>query len=281
MKRLVWGAGAIALLYFAACVALWAYQPRMIFFPNTVVKSTPANGGMTYEEVELPVAGDTVTGWWIPAGIYAGEETPVILYFHGNGSNLGDLVERMRLFYEQGYRVLLIDYRGYGRSGGKFPNERRVYEDAEAAWAYLTQAQQVPGDRIILYGQSLGGAIAMHTASNHPEAAGLVMESSFTSMRQMVNHSYPLLPSVVPVRWILTQRFDSLAKVRSLQIPLLLIHGTADRVVPAQMSQALYDAAGGEKELVWIEGGGHNDLPYREGSEYADSIRGFVERYAE
>ncbi len=277
MRRLVWGIGAIALLYLGACIALWAYQPRMIFFPDALVKSRPTEVGLAYEDIELQVQGDTVHGWWIPA---VGETAPVVLYLHGNGSNVGDLVARAQRFHEWNYNVLLIDYRGYGRSSGKFPNERRVYEDAEAAWQYLTQERQVAAERIVIFGQSLGGAIAVQLASQKNDAAGLIVESSFTSMREMVGHSYSRLPSLVPVNLILTQRFDSLAKVRSLKMPLLLLHGTEDQMVPARMSQALYDAAGGEKSLVWLEGGGHNDLPYREGSEYADSIRAFVERYA-
>ena len=278
LRRLLWGLGAIALLYFAGCVGLWSYQTRMIFFPEAVVKSTPANVGLAYEDVRLIVQGDSVHGWFIPA---VEVDAPVMLYLHGNGSNVGDLVERMQQFHEWGYGVLLIDYRGYGLSGGKFPNEQRVYEDAEAAWQYLTAERGIDESDVVIYGRSIGGAIAIELASQHPTAAGLITESTFTSMRDMVNHSHPLLPLITPVDLILTQRFDSAEKARSLQMPVLLMHGTADTTVPTHMSQVLYDTLPGEKELVNIEGGNHNDLPYIVGSRYEESIRRFVERYAE
>ena len=177
--------------------------------------------------------------------------------------------------------MLLIDYRGYGRSTGEFPNERRVYEDAEAAWQYLIEERGVAEDNVVIYGRSIGGAIAIELASHHPDAAGLITESTFTSMREMIDHSHPLLPKIAPVNLLLTQRFDSLRKVRSLQMPVLLMHGTVDKVVPPQMSQTLYDLLPGEKELVKIEGGDHNNLPYVEGSQYEESIQRFIERYAE
>ncbi len=277
MRRLLWGIGAIALFYFAGCAALWSYQTRMIFFPDAVVKSTPASVGLAYEEVRLTVQGDVVHGWFIAA---AKADAPVVLYLHGNGSNVGDLVERMRQFYDWGYGVLLIDYRGYGLSSNKFPNERRVYEDAEAAWQYLTAERGIDARDVVIYGRSIGGAIAIELASHHPDAAGVITEGTFTAMREMVNHSHPLLPWITPVNLILTQRFDSVKKARSLQTPVLLMHGTADETVPAHMSQILYDVLPGEKELVKIEGGSHNDLPYVEGSRYEESIRRFVERYA-
>ncbi len=134
---------------------------------------------------------------------------------------------------------------------------------------------------MVIYGRSIGGAIAIELASRYPTAAGLITESTFTSMREMVNHSHPLLPLITPVDLILTQRFDSVKKVRSLKMPVLLMHGTVDRVVPAHMSQVLYDTLPGEKELVKIEGGDHDNLPYIEGSGYEESIRRFIERYAE
>lgn len=134
---------AIAIfLYLLTCLALWRYQTRMIFFPDASLKSTPAEVGLAYEDVWLTTTNGQVNGWWIPPESNprskTNKEIPVILFFHGNGSNLGDLVSQAQQFNQWSYSTLLIDYRGYGRSAGPFPSERRVYEDAELAWRYLT-----------------------------------------------------------------------------------------------------------------------------------------------
>jgi pimeloyl-ACP methyl ester carboxylesterase len=123
-----------------------------------------------------------IHGWWVPAS--ATSEAPVWLFLHGNGSNVGDEVKRAFWFHQLGFSSLLIDYRGYGRSPGNFPTESSVYEDVEAAWNYLTQLRQIPPEKIFVYGHSLGGAIAIELALQHPEIAGLAVEGTFTAMRQ-------------------------------------------------------------------------------------------------
>ena len=278
--RAVMAVAVVLVAYLLACFGLWRFQANMIFFPPQVVGSTPADVNLSYEELYLTVGEGHVHGWWIPAPKTT-TNAPVIVYAHGNASNLSDLVFRFQQFHDWGYAVMAIDYRGYGESSGPFPSEQRVYEDIEAAWQYLTQQRQIAADRIVLYGQSIGGAIALNLAVAHPEAAGLIMESSFTSMRDMVDYRFPLLPKVMPIDWILTQQFDSIEKLRSLQLPLLLIHGTADNIVPVTMSQQLYDetvsARKATSHLILIEAGNHNSLPTIGGNAYAGSIQLFVE----
>jgi pimeloyl-ACP methyl ester carboxylesterase len=274
-KVILWAGAALATAYLGFCLALRAWQTRLIFFPSSVVKATPAAVNLPYETVRLPVAGGQVYGWWIASAL---ADSPVLLYLHGNSSNIGDLVGRASRFHQLGLSVLLIDYRGYGYSSTPFPNESRVYEDAEAAWLYLTQTRQIAPKQIFLYGQSLGGAIAIELATRHPEAAGVIVESSFTSMRAMVDSlsPYPLLP----VDWILTQSFNSLAKVRSLRVPILLIHGTADREVPAQMSQDLFAAAPEPKQLLLIPQADHNNTVRLGGTRYLKTIEAFVRKHS-
>ena len=274
---------AIALsLYLLVCLALWHYQTRMIFFPDALIKSTPTEVGLTYEDVWLATTNGQVHGWWIPnefdTRFKTNNKIPVILFFHGNGSNLGDLVSRAQPFHQWGYSTLLIDYRGYGQSSGPFPSEQRVYEDAELSWRYLTEQQQISAARIVIYGHSIGGAIAINLATQHPEAAGLIVEGSFTSMQAMVKYAKSL--PLIPVNWLLTQRFDSLDKIKSLRVPLLLIHGTADEVVPPAMSQTLYKAAPLDKTRVLIKGAGHSGLPAVNRELHASTVRGFVAKYA-
>ena len=278
----------IPCVYALACLGLRRFQTKLMFFPPGNVGATPADVGVPYEDLRLKVGEGEVHGWWIPAPVASNQssgqpakrEPPVILYAHGNGSNLSDLVFRFQQFHDWGYAVMAVDYRGYGKSSGPFPNEQRVYEDMEAAWQYLIM-QQIAANKIVIYGQSIGGAIALNLAINHPDAAGLVLESSFTSMRDMVDHRFPLLPKLTPIDAVLTQRFDSAQKMRSLKVPLLIIHGTDDDIVPVSMSQTLYGetivAGNIASRLVLIEGGDHNSLPSIGGDYYADNIRGFVD----
>jgi hypothetical protein len=269
-------AGLLAIGYTAACVHLFRQQTRMIFFPSPIVETTPADFGLPYQDVWLLVAADSTErlhGWWIPATT---RSIGVLLYLHGNGVNVGANVEHASRFHQLGFSVLLIDYRGYGQSAGNFPTEAQVYEDAQAAWNYLTQVQRVPPAQIFLYGHSLGGAIAIDLAARHPDAAGLIVQGTFTSMRDMVNRTRHL--KVFPIDLLLTQRFDSLSKVRSLHMPVLFIHGSADQDVPANMSETLYAAAPDPRQLWIVPGAGHNDVATIAGSEYLRVVRQFVDR---
>lgn len=264
----------IAIAYGAACMALWLRQTRMIFFPSSVITMTPADLGMSYEEVWIPIQTDTqverLHGWWMAAQ----PERGVVLYLHGNAINIGANVGQAQRFQQLGFSVLLIDYRGYGLSEGAFPSEEQVYEDAQAAWKYLTQERQIAPERILLYGHSLGGAIAIDLAVQQPEAAGLIVQSSFTSIREMVNFS-PVL-RLFPVDLLLHQRFDSLQKVPALQLPVLFIHGMADRQVPFEMSKRLYAATPNPKQLYLVPYAGHNDVADVGGQAYQQAIQSFV-----
>jgi uncharacterized protein len=200
----------------------------------------------------------------------------VVLYLHGNGSNVGANVEHANRFHGLGLSVFLIDYRGYGNSQGDFPSESRVYEDVQLAWDYLVKQRRINPNQIYIYGHSLGGAIAIDLAVRHPEAAGLIVEGSFTSVRAMVDFQKPLF-RVFPIDFLLAQRFDSLSKVDRLQMPVLFIHGTADTVVPAQMSQKLFDAAPEPKQLYIVPNGGHNNAAQIGGAEYLLTVRQFLD----
>ena len=272
--------GVIAIAYSVACIFLWFRQKYFIFKPPRAIRTTPEAFNLNYQEVWLPVStasGQTshIHGWWIPAS--AAPEAKVWLYLHGNGSNVGDEVKRAFWFHQLGFSTLLIDYRGYGRSEGKFPTESSVYEDVEAAWNYLTQVRHIPAERIFLYGHSLGGAIAIDLALRHPNIAGLVVEGTFTAMRSMVAHLYRQF-LIFPVKLLLHQRFDSLSKVRSLAMPILLIHGTADPVVPAHMSQALFTAATEPKKLLLVPEAGHHNVEELGSVQYLQAIQWVVEQ---
>jgi len=305
----------LAVAYSAACVYLFVAQGKFIFFPARAIEITPDDFQLKYQDVWLPIptktgAAESVHGWWIPAsetppsppeargGARKGERvlaTPqshrltvasvralnkgglerVVLYLHGNGSNVGANVEHANRFHRLGLSVFAIDYRGYGKSQGDFPSESQVYEDAQLAWDYLVKQRGVNPNQIYIYGHSLGGAIAIDLAVRHPEAAGLIVEGSFTSTRAMVDFQKGLF-WLFPIDWLLTQRFDSLSKVDRLQMPVLFIHGTADNVVPVEMSKKLFDAAPEPKQLYIVPGGGHNNVAQIGGAEYLQIVSQFL-----
>ena len=263
--------GLSAILYIAIGLLLRWGQTKLIFLPDSYLKSTPQEYGLNYRDVWLDLDGAKVHGWWIRATPTA----PVLLYFHGNGSNNGDLSELATIFHRLGVSVLLIDYRGYGQSSPIFPNETRVYEDAEAAWQYLTQKRQIEPERIFVYGHSLGGAIAIELATKHPQMAGLIVEGTFTSMKDMAKFM-PLL-KIFPLDWLLTQRFDSKSKISRLQTPILILHGTADRTIPVSMAKELFASAPQPKQLEIIPQANHNNLPEFGDRQYFTVLKEFIQ----
>ncbi|RCJ24009.1 phospholipase [Nostoc sp. ATCC 43529] len=275
---LIWAGIITAFIYFAICLFLFISQTRFIFFPTAVIEKTPEFFNLPYEDVWLPVAVKTskvesIHGWWIKA---KQPNAKVLLYLHGNGINIGANVAHANRFYQLGFSVLLIDYRGYGRSESSFPNEKRVYEDAATAWNYLVQQQQIPPRQIFIYGHSLGGAIAIDLAVKHPQAAGLIVESSFTSIRELI--AYRKQFGMFPVDLILMQRFESIQKLPNLKVPVLFIHGVADLAVPSFMSQKLYAAAPEPKQLFLVPAAEHNNTAVVAGSQYLQLVESFVEQ---
>ena len=274
----------LAIGYSAACLFLFAAQGKFIFFPARAIETTPKDFQLGYQDVVLPIpiktgAAETVHGWWIPAlerSVNRRESGKVLLYLHGNGLNVGANVEHANRFHRLGLSVFLIDYRGYGKSQGDFPSESRVYEDAQLAWDYLVKQRGIKPSQIYIYGHSLGGAIAIDLAVRHPEAAGLIVEGSFTSARAMVDFQAGVY-RVFPIDVLLTQRFDSLSKVDRLQMPVLFIHGSADTVVPTQMSKKLFDAAPEPKQFYIVPDGGHNNSAQIGGAEYLLRVRQFLD----
>ncbi len=231
------------------------------------------------QEFDLPVPGkdgNTIHTWWWPA---SDARAPTLLYLHGSRWNLTGHLTRIAQLRDFGFSVLAIDYRGFGRSKGELPSETAVYEDAEIAWKRVTEIQPDASRRYI-YGHSLGGAVAielatrLRAAGGSPAAAGLIVESSFTTLGdiadELVGSRWP-----VPVRWVLTQKFDSVSKVKDVGLPTLFVHGTGDRYVPARFSESLHAAATGPKRLLIIDGGSHNNSMRVGRDAYAKALREF------
>lgn len=274
-KGMVYLGGAGAIAYLSLCALLWLGQRRLIFKPSPLLNWTPAHAGVPYEDVTIAVGTEKgyLHGWFLPA---QGRDTGLtVLYLHGNGGNIGSNLGQAQRFQAMGLSVLLMDYRGYGRSSGPFPSEQRVYEDAAAAWYFLRQNYQLDPSDIIIYGHSIGGAVAIHLAQQMEDAAGLVVESSFTTMEGMAQvRGYDRW---VPVPLLLHQQFDSLAKVRSLRMPIFFIHGLADQTIPATMTQQLYDQAHAPKRLWLVPAADHNDLSSLAGLAYEEQWQAFIQ----
>ena len=281
----------LAIAYIFSCILLFVLQTRLIFQPTSVIQKTPDAFNIAYEEVWLPITNksgkiEKLHGWWIPGNspsqpgappLQRGEFKKVLLYLHGRRFNIGANINQSYRFQQLGFSVLLVDYRGYGRSQGGFPKESQVYEDAETAYNYLVKQRQLSPSQILLYGHSLGGAVAIELAIKHPEAAGLIVHNSFTSMLDMVeNHAFLRF---FPIRLLLTQRFDSIAKVKSLKMPVLFVHGIADRFVPATMSKKLYASSLQPKRLLLVPNATHhNGDAFFNDREYRQTIVDFAEK---
>jgi fermentation-respiration switch protein FrsA (DUF1100 family) len=281
LKRFLWSLLVLALVsYVGYCGYMWKAQRQLIFKPTAELQTNPGRAGLKFSVVHIPSGSGSergeLYGWWIPAEQPA---APALLYLHGNDKNIGyglDVENAVRM-HSMGYGVLIVDYRGYGQSTGGAPSEAKVYEDAAAAWNYLLRQLSSPPSRSFIYGHSLGGAIAIELALHHPEAAGLIAESTFTSMADMGRLRYG---DYLPADWLLNQRFASLDKIGQLKIPLLLIHGTWDKNVPARMSRELYAAAPQPKYLLLIAGGEHSNNSSIGWLEYRAAFSAFIRKYA-
>ena len=223
----------------------------LLYFPARKILQTPAAEGLEYDDLELTAEdGVRLHGWWMPARARA---IGHLLFCHGNGGNLGDRVAHLALLSRAGFDVLAFDYRGYGRSAGR-PSERGTMLDARAARAALLARDGVEPQRVLYLGESLGGAVALALAVQHPPA-GLILQSTFTSIRDMARVHYPFIP-----RALVPDAYPSLRIVRGLECPLLVLHGARDEIVPLIYGEALFDAAPEPKRLHVLTGTGHDDL---------------------
>lgn len=238
-----------AAVYGGLCLAVFAFQARLVFLPSRAIAATPARVGLDYEDVWLEASdGVRIHGWYIPHPQPRG----TLLFFHGNAGNIGDRLESIAIFHRLNLNVLIIDYHGYGKSEGS-PGEAESYRDAEAAWRHLVEARGIPPEKIVLFGRSLGGCVGAWLAAR-VEPAGLILESTFTSVPDMAAKVYPFLP----VRLLARIRLDALASLANVRAPVLVIHSAGDEIVPLAHGRALFDSAPEPKQFLQLRGG-HND----------------------
>lgn len=259
----------MVLSYCFLLVFLYFYQNRMLFLPNLpsrTVDQVPSGVGLAYESVDL-VTSDNIhlDAWFIPAS----RERGVILFCHGNAGNISHRLDTLLLFHKLGFSTLIFDYRGYGRSQGS-PSEAGTYLDVEAAWDYLTQERSVAPSRIIMFGRSLGGAVAVHQSVLHSPGA-LIVESSFISVPDLAAELYPFLPA----RWLSRLDYNIQQQLPEVSCPVLVVHSRDDEIIPFRHCKTLYAAANEPKQFLELRGG-HNDGFLLTGQTYTQGLAGFL-----
>ncbi len=234
--------------YVALGLLLYLMQEKMIFLPNMPGRTldyTPANIGLEFEEVRIETEdGVSLHGWHIPANDYRG----TVLFLHGNAGNISHRLDSIRIFHDLGLDTLIIDYRGYGQSEGK-PHERGIYLDGQSALSYLIDERGEDPGRIVVFGRSMGGAVAARLAANDG-IAGVIVESCFTSAVDMARRIYPFLP----VRLITRLDFPVADDIARSQSPVLVVHSRDDEIIPFVMGQSLYDVAPEPKQFLELRG---------------------------
>ena len=254
--------------YTLLVAVVYLMQGRMLYLPNVAGRAltmTPGDVGMDYENVAIDTAdGVTLHGWFI-----AGRSSQVLLFFHGNAGNISHRLDSIRQFQELGLSILIIDYRGYGQSGGR-TTEEGIYRDADAAWRYLTERRKISAGNIVIFGRSLGASAASWLAAQYQPLA-LILESSFTSVPDIARELYPWLP----VRWISRFSHATLDYVRDVHCPVLVVHSRDDEIIPLHHGEAIFAAANEPRTLLVLRGG-HNDAFLSDRHTYIEGLRAFL-----
>jgi len=252
-----WIAALVAILLLGGCAYIETKQGEWIFNPVQGEWRGYRGPPAEFREQWIPVGkrDEKLYAWWSPV---ADPNAPVLLYLHGARWNLTGSVTRIPRWNRMGFSVLAIDYRGFGKSvaaDGAAPSEASANEDAEAAWDHL--ATLAPRSKRFIFGHSLGGAMAMHLALRNPQAGGLILEGSFTSVPDMIKETRW---GFLPLGFLVTQTFDNIDRIDDVAVPVLVAHGTADDIVPFAMGERLFAAARAPKRFFRAEGGSHHNL---------------------
>jgi fermentation-respiration switch protein FrsA (DUF1100 family) len=272
LQNLVYLLFLVAVTYGAIALYLFIMQPRLLYYPDMPGRepeATPAAVGLAYEDVALQTVDDIrLHAWFIPA------ENPraTVLFCHGNAGNISHRLDSIRLLHSLGLQVLIFDYRGYGKSEGR-PSEKGTYRDVDAAWHYLREVRGLTEAGIIIFGRSLGAAVAADLASRTRPAA-VILESAFTSVPDMAAEFYPWLP----VRLLSRYRYDNLGKVARIARPLLLVHSRQDEIIPFAHGERLFGRAREPKQFLELTGG-HNDAFQSSRKAYTHGLKSFLDTH--
>jgi len=267
----------LALAYAGFAALLFLFQDTLAYYPQIgrEIHSTPREHGMGYEALTLATPdGEKLDAWFVPAPSVQTEAHGIVLFLHGNAGNIAQRMDSIAMFHRLGYSVLIFDYRGYGRSSGK-PSEAGLYQDAETAWAHLTRQRGIEPARIVLFGESLGGALAARLAAQEQPGA-LVLSSVFTSVPDLAADLYPWLPA----RWLARMRYDTREALTQTRSPVLIAHSPDDEIVPFRHGQRLFKTAAEPKAFLKLAGG-HNDGFIFMRPEWVAVLAGFLREHVE
>jgi uncharacterized protein len=270
--------GFVALAYLAVAVLVFAMQGRLLYLPGLpgrALETTPSAYGMAFDDVRLTTDdGERLHGWWIPARPEAGH-TPAatVVIFHGNAGNISHRMETLRVWHGLGLNVFIFDYRGYGQSTGR-ATEAGTYRDARAAWRHVTEERGIEAGEVVLFGRSLGAAVAARLATE-VEPRALILESTFTSVPDLASELYWWLP----VRLLARIHYPTAAIVADVRAPVLVIHSPDDEIIPYHHGRAIHEAARPPKELMELRGG-HNEGFILMGDAYRSGLADFLSRAA-
>jgi hypothetical protein len=261
--------GVLATLYAFLVFLAWRYQDRVAMPAPRMRLPTPAEAGIPGgRRVSLETAdGLTLHGWYLPPAEGAARPAPGLLWFYGNMELVAELGPILMEWKPPGMALLAIDYRGYGESEGS-ATEDGLYRDGEAAWDYLAALPEIDTARIAVYGRSLGSAVALHVAGRRPVRA-VVLESPFSTARAMARHHYWFLPSA-----LVRLKLDNVQRAAGLAVPLLVVHGTDDRIAPIRMGRAVAEA--GRGRFLALPHAGHNSTYEVGGAGYRDAMGAFL-----
>ncbi len=259
-------------LYVFLAVLLFLLQNRMVFLtdqPGRTLAATPQDAGLSFEEVSIATSdGLQLHGWFVPAV----SSKVTVLFLHGNAGNISHRLDSIEIFHELGLDTLIIDYRGYGQSEGK-PGEQGTYLDAQAGWDYLVSSRGIAPEQIVIFGRSLGGAVAAWLAVEN-KAAAVIIESCFSSALDMARRLYPFMPA----RLITRLKYPVRDYVSQLNIPLLVIHSRDDEIIPFSMGQAIFEAATEPKAMLELSGD-HNYGFLLSRDRYAAGLQEFIDHH--
>ena len=258
-----------AAAYAVVLLALFVFQSRLVFFPNMPSRALgpgPDSIGLAFEPVEIITEdGIKLDAWYLPAQAPRG----VVLFFHGNAGNISHRLDSLRIFNALNLDTLIFDYRGYGRSDGKV-SEQGTYRDGEAAWRYLRDKRGFAAAEIVIFGRSLGAAIAAHVANRHMPGA-LILESGFVSVPEMAAALYPWLPA----RRLARIKYPTGEYLKTVSCPVLIVHSRDDEMIPFDQGRKLFELASEPKHFLELRGG-HNDGFLASGRRYLDGLGNFL-----
>lgn len=244
MKIVIW-----IIVFLVLCFLYVKFlERRSFYFPTKQIDATPESVGLKYEDINFTTSDNKqLHAWFIPHP----HAQYTMIFCHGNAGNISHRLDKIFFFHTLGINTFIFDYRGYGKSKGS-PSEQGLFLDAQAAYDYVTQKRAIPKDKIIIYGESIGGAVAIDCAYKN-EAGALIVEDAFTSIRDMAKIYYPFVP-----QFLISNLFDSISKIKSISCPKLIIHSTEDEIAPFSHGEKLFREASPPKKFC-ITHGSHND----------------------